>query len=116
LRRITVDDADTIPEDIAGACPNQKGTLANSEARLNADAKQPYILFFDRSLVVNAKFRKRSPLLPVPIDELPLVQTNRTRVRRRIRFRKLCSASYTNVVGLPHTTTFIIAGTQRPLR
>ena len=91
-----VDQRDAIPQHIAMRRAHQQGALADGEIGQRADAVQIRLVPPPAVKERAAHFGQRGPGLPRRRQELPLVQTDRTGLRRRVRGRILGAAGRTD--------------------
>src|SRR5438105_6546610 len=66
-----------IPQEISAGRLHEQGTLSDGKGRFSPDPDQVGAFFFDSIGVAYSQLIERGPLLPLPVNELPLVQTNR---------------------------------------
>ena len=93
-----VEQAYTIPEQIAIRSLHEKGALTDRERRVGVNAVQAGFFLAELIPEFRAHFRERCPLLAVQADELARVLANRARRWRLRRLRKLHAAGDADVV------------------
>ncbi len=96
--RLVVDQGNAVPEDVAGRRLDQVRALADADFRLGQDRRHARFEGDEAVAMVSLNPLQRRPLLPVGVDVLAVVQTDRTAGRRLLGLRILGSTGYTDVL------------------
>src|SRR6185295_14484044 len=95
--RIAIDEADAVPQNVAGAILNHESTLSNGELRVCPDAPNSRALWIERVMMCGSQIVQRNPMLSLQADILALIVANRAAFRRALDGRKLRPAGYANI-------------------
>src|ERR1039457_4521112 len=111
LDGLIVQQRHAVPQKISTMRLDEQGALSNRERRFGPDAEQIGPFSLDSIGMTFSQLIERGPLLPFPVNELPLVLANRATLWRPIRFAKLCATGDADII----VHSFAFAGRRRLL-
>src|SRR5690606_34299078 len=92
-----IDEGHAVPQHVAGRGVQQVRVLPDAQLRRRPDGPEALTDLLDDGLVLALALRQRGPLLPSALDVLPVLQTDRAPLRRRIARRVLGAAGDADV-------------------